>query len=74
MTELFKTNIRHHYDAIRLKELLLKEFPSATFQFDLQHKDHLLRVEAKNIPVAGVVQLIKHQGFYCEIVEKKIES
>lgn len=73
MTELFKTNIQHHYDAIRVKELLLKEFPAATFHFDLQHKDHLLRAEGRNIPVARVVQLIKHEGFYCELAEKKIE-
>lgn len=73
MIEVYKTNIKHHYDAIRLKELLLKEFPRATFHFDLLHADKLLRVEGTNVPASRVVQIIKHEGFYCAVVETKIE-
>jgi hypothetical protein len=73
MIEFFKTNIVHHFDAIKIKELLAKEFPKATFQFDLLNKDHLLRVEGTQVPVSRVVQIIKHEGFYCEVIETRIE-
>lgn len=73
MVEFFKTNIQHHFDAIKIKGLLSKEFPSAIFTFDLLSKDKLLRAEGKNIPASRVVQIIKHEGFYCEVVETKIE-
>jgi hypothetical protein len=73
MTELFKTNVIHHYDAIRLKELLQKEFPRANFQFDLLHPDRRLRVEGDSVPVRRVIQIIKHEGFYCELIETRIK-
>jgi uncharacterized protein YcgL (UPF0745 family) len=73
MVQVFRTNVSHHFDAIRLKELLAKEFPKAIFLFDLLDKDKLLRVEGYSVPVSRVVQVIKHQGFYCEVVETKIE-
>ncbi len=73
MAELFKTNVQQHFDAIRLKELLVAEFPKATFRFDLQHKDKLLRVEGWNVPASRIVQILKHEGFYCEVVETNDE-
>lgn len=73
MIEFYKTNLQHHFDAIRIKELLQKEFPEAQFQFDLLHPDKLLRVEGKSVPVSRVVQLIKYEGFYCAVVETKLD-
>lgn len=73
MIQLFKTNVSHHFDAIRIKELLSKEFPRAVFLFDMLHKDKLLRVEGNSVPASRVVQIIKHENFYCEVVETKIE-
>jgi hypothetical protein len=73
MVQVFKTNVSHHFDAIRLKELLSREFPKATFLFDLLHKDKLLRVEGNNVPASRVVQIIKYENFYCEALETKIE-
>ena len=71
MIEIFKTNVAHHFDAIRLKELLSKEFPKASFHFDLMHSDKLLRVEGTNVPASRVAHIIKHEGFYCEMLEIK---
>ena len=73
MIQVFKTNVSHHFDAIRLKELLVTEFPKAVFLFDLLDKDKLLRAEGNNVPASRVVQIIKHEGFYCEVLETKIE-
>ena len=67
--EVYKTNVKHHYDAIKLKELLLKEFPAADVRFDLQSGTANLRIEGHSVPVARVVQIIKHAGFYCEVAE-----
>lgn len=73
MVEFFKTNIQHHFDSIQLKALLATEFPKAIFHFDLNHPNKLLRVEGERVPASRVVQIIKHQGFYCEIIETKLE-
>jgi hypothetical protein len=69
MIEVFKTNIQSHYDAITLKGILLKEFPNALINFDLEDCDKILRTEGKHIPVSRVVQLVKLHGFHCEILE-----
>ena len=71
MIEIFKTNVTHHFDAIRLKELLVKEFPKASFHFDVSHNDKLLRVEGKNVPTSRVAHIIKQEGYYCELTEMK---
>lgn len=70
---LFKTNVKHHYDVITLRGLLQKEFPSATVQFDLTTDPVRLRMDGSNVPVSRVIQLIKHAGYYCELLEEKIQ-
>ncbi len=69
MTEVFKTNLDRHYDVIRIKEILLLEFPEVSFRLDLLHKDKLLYTEGNRIPASRIVQLVKHEGFYCEIFD-----
>jgi len=70
MVEVFKTNVQHHYDAIKLKELLLKEFPGASINFDLEDCDKILRTEGKSVPASRVIKIIKMEGYYCEILEE----
>jgi hypothetical protein len=70
MVEVFKTNVQSHYDAITLKEILLKEFPDVQMNFDLEDCDKILRVEGISIPASNVIQIIKMEGFYCEILEE----
>ena len=71
MVEIFKTNITNYFDALKLKEILLKEFPKATFHFDLQDSNKTLRTEGNQVPPSRVIQIIKHEGFYCQLVEEK---
>jgi uncharacterized protein YcgL (UPF0745 family) len=71
MVEIFKTNITNYFDALKLKEILLKEFPKATISFNLQNADKTLRTEGNNIPPSRVIQLIKHEGFYCQLLEEE---
>lgn len=70
MADVFKTNVLHHFDAIKLKEALLKEFPQADIRFNLSDNNKTLRIEGRNIPPARVIQIVKHLGFYCELVEE----
>ena len=70
MVEVFKTNVQSHLDAIKLKEILFKKFPGMQVHFDLEDCDKILRTEGKNILVSRVVQLVKLQGYYCELLEE----
>jgi hypothetical protein len=70
MVEVFKTNVQSHYDAITLKEILLKEFPDIQINFDLDDCDKILRTEGKNIPISDIIQIVKMEGFFCEIIEE----
>jgi hypothetical protein len=70
MVEVFKTNVQSHYDAITLKEILLKEFPDVQINFDLDDCDKILRAEGNNVPAISVIQIVKTKGFYCEILEE----
>jgi hypothetical protein len=69
MVEVFKTNVQSHFDSIKLKEILFKEFPEMQINFDLEDCDRILRTEGKNIPVSRVVQLVEFHGYYCEVLE-----
>lgn len=68
MTQFFKTNIRHHLDAIKMKEILLKEFPATEISFNLEADKKTLRIEGKNVPYSRVIQSVKMEGFYCELI------
>jgi hypothetical protein len=70
MVEVFKTNVQSQYDAIALKEILLKEFPVIQINFDLDDCDKILRMEGKIVPVSSVIQIVKMEGFNCEILEE----
>lgn len=72
MVEIFKTNINNTFDALKVKEILLKEFPQAIISFDLQDCDKIFRTEGNRVPASRVVQIIKHEGFYCEVLEEKV--
>ncbi|HKC67888.1 MAG TPA: hypothetical protein VKG26_06630 [Bacteroidia bacterium] len=72
MVEIFKTNVNNTFDALKIKEFLLKEFPQADISFNLQDSNKILRTEGNQIPASRVVQIIKHEGFYCEVIEQKI--
>ena len=68
--EVFKTNVTDSFDAIKLKTILLKEFPHSKINFDLQDCDKILRIEGSQIPVSRVIQIIKHEGFHCQLLEE----
>jgi predicted RNA-binding protein YlqC (UPF0109 family) len=70
MVEVFKTSVQSHHDAITLKEILLKEFPGIQINFDLEDCDKVLRTEGNNVPASSVIQIVKTEGFNCEILEE----
>ncbi len=70
MVEVFKTNVQDYYDAIKLKRILLKEFPEAQINFDLDDCDKILRTEGKKINANSVIQIARMEGFLCEILKE----
>ena len=69
MVEVFKTNIQSVNAAIGLKKILSKEFPDIQINFDLDDCDKILRIEGNSIPAYSVIEIVKMEGFHCEILE-----
>jgi|TARA_R100000750_G_scaffold42757_1_gene28182 predicted RNA binding protein with dsRBD fold (UPF0201 family) len=66
--EIFKTNIQQHKDAERIAQKIQSFFPDATISFDLEDCDRILRVMTPNNDLNKVPELIKQNGFECEVL------
>lgn len=68
MVEVFKTNVQHHEMAEKIASVLRNQFASARINFDLEDCDKILRVEAKQICVDTVIEIMSTQGLECEVL------
>lgn len=68
MVEVFKTDVQHADQSLRLIRKLKKHIPGSYINFDLDDCDHILRVEAESIPVQSIILLMKNFGFRCEVL------
>ena len=69
MIEVFKTDIQHTAQAMRMIALLLSHFPDSRINVDLNDCDKVLRIEGCNFQPAKVVNLVKENGFMCSVLE-----
>lgn len=70
MIEIFKTNVNSKRQSNRILKMLKRIFPNASFIFDLEDCDKILRVdyiEMVQIPI--IKNEIINLGFACEILE-----
>ncbi|RFZ82905.1 hypothetical protein DYU05_12155 [Mucilaginibacter terrenus] len=68
MIEVFKTNVDDAGRSQMLIGLLKKHFPVCRINFDLEDCDKVLRVEGREFCPTRVIELIKLNGHYCEIL------
>lgn len=68
MIEVFKTNAQGKGKSQVLIKKLLEQFPASKINFDLEDCDKILRVEGKDFCAHRIIELLKLNGHYCEIL------
>jgi len=69
MVEVFKTNVAQIEHATTLEGKLSLLFPASNINFDLGDCDKVLRVEGEKITSKRVIELLKSNGYDCQILE-----
>jgi hypothetical protein len=69
MVEVFKTNIQQRRQAKLLLGILEKRFPLFRINFDLEDCDKILRIEGENIPQEKIAELVKENGYQCNVLD-----
>ncbi|RYD92438.1 MAG: hypothetical protein EOP54_20820 [Sphingobacteriales bacterium] len=69
MIEVFKTNVQRAAQSRLMIKLLTSHFPTSKVNFDLDDCDKVLRVEGKEICAHRIIELLKLNGHYCEILD-----
>jgi len=69
MVEVYRTNVTHKRQARKLLDVLSKQFPMFSINFDLEDCDKILRVEGKNIPQEKIARLLTENGYQCSVLE-----
>jgi hypothetical protein len=68
MIEVFKTNVQGKGKSQMLIKKLLEQFPASKIKFDLEDCDKVLRIEGKDFCPHRIIELLKLNGHYCEIL------
>lgn len=66
MILVFKTNVSDSSDAQMLQPLLDKHLEHASWSFDLEDCDKILRIDSHEGIGDTVVQLLRSRGYKCE--------
>jgi len=70
MVEVFRTNVKSNKFAGQLLGVLHLQFPQLSFNFDLEDRDNILRVEAGNCPIEAehIMDTVREHSFQIEIL------
>ncbi len=70
MIEIFKTDIKEK-DAALLLEVLSSSFPAFKFNFDLDDRDKILRVDTVEdiLETEVIVKILKTYQYTCQVLE-----
>lgn len=69
MIEVFKTNVQGKRVAKMIIMDLAQLLPNAKINFDLEDCDNILRIECHHLIVGDVIEIVKLNGFSCEVLE-----
>lgn len=62
---VFKTNVRFTQEANLIGKMLKIMFKSIDVNFDLEDRDHILRVETENINEVQISRTMNELGYNC---------
>lgn len=66
MILVFKTNVLDTNDVLRLSPLLDESLKQCKWNFDLDDRDKILRIDASGYITHEVTELLEANGFRCE--------
>ena len=69
MIEVFRTNVQKTTQSRLMIKLLSVHFPASKINFDLDDCDKVLRVEGKDLCKQRIIELLKLNGHYCEVLD-----
>jgi len=69
MIEIFKTNVKNKRQAETLLALLNHYLPCTEINFDLEDCDSILRVKGERCCSIYVIQILRFNGFECQVLE-----
>lgn len=69
MVEVFRTNISEEKMADSILQKLVSHLPESYVNFDLEDCDRILRIENCTVHAMDVIQIVKQNGFECELLE-----
>lgn len=69
MIEIFKTSILQQQEAFAVIKTLSDYLPSLKINFDLSDCDKILRVEGQHFCAQTIIEILKGQGHYCQVLE-----
>jgi hypothetical protein len=67
--EVFKTNVETKENAEMVVHLIKTKLPDGKVNFDLEDCDNILRIEAKEVQVQPILNLLIDLGFNCSPLE-----
>jgi hypothetical protein len=65
MVTVFKTNVEHPADVMRILDELLDKYPAFIISLDMGDEDKILRVEGNFFDVEDIIALLQLSGFTC---------
>jgi len=69
MIYVFKTSVKTKIEAKKLKPHIDKILPIAKWNFDLEDRDKILRIESEENVVSEITDLLNIHKFSCEELE-----
>jgi len=68
MVEVFKTNVDQTEHSEMLIDQIISRIPNSQINFDLEDCDKILRVEAEDISIRNIIEILNQNGYYAEVL------
>lgn len=69
MIYVFKTSVKTKFQAKKLKPHIDQILPKATWNFDFDDCDKILRIDSEENIISQVIDLLSNKQFHCEELE-----
>lgn len=66
MISVFKTSVKNTAEIEALKQLLDEHLVNSKWNFDLEDRDNILRIDSRIEIAETTIKLLQHNGFECE--------
>lgn len=68
MVEVFKTNVEHTEHSEMLIDQIISHIPNSEINFDLEDCDKILRIEAEDISIQNIIEILHQNGYHAEVL------